>query len=72
MGIPFISNIPYLADRYVLPRFCAVINGSPLNLEGRLKPFIKGAEMAFDVNLKELSLPFYFSYYPGTDGVRPP
>ena len=70
MAIPFISNIPYLADRYVLPRFGAVINGSPLNLEGRLKPFVKGAETAFDVNLKELSLPFYFFYYPGTPPVR--
>ncbi|HEY6871181.1 MAG TPA: DUF748 domain-containing protein [Geobacteraceae bacterium] len=70
VGIPFISNIPYLADRYVLPRFGAVVNGSPLNLEGKLKPFVKGAEMAFDVNLKDLSLPFYFSYYPGTPPVQ--
>ena len=70
VGIPFVSNIPYLADRYVLPRFGAVINGSPLNLEGKLKPFVKGAETSIDVNLKELSLPFYFSYYPGTPPVQ--
>ena len=70
VGIPFISNIPYLADRYVLPHFGAVINGSPLNLEGKLKPFAKGAETTLDINLKELSLPFYFSYYPGTPPVR--
>jgi hypothetical protein len=70
VGIPFISNIPYLAERYVLPHFGAVVNGSPLNLEGKLKPFAKGAEMAFDVRLKELSLPFYFSYYPGTPSVQ--
>ncbi len=70
VGIPFISNIPYLADRYVRPHFSAVVNGSPLNLEGRLKPFVKEAETSFDVNLKELSLPFYFSYYPGTPPVQ--
>ncbi|HEY6838102.1 MAG TPA: DUF748 domain-containing protein, partial [Geobacteraceae bacterium] len=70
VGIPFVSNISYLADRYVLPHFGAVVNGAPLKLEGKLKPFVKGAETAFDVNLKELSLPFYFSYYPGTPPVQ--
>ena len=70
VGIPFVSNISYLADRYVLPHFGAVVNGAPLKLEGKLKPFVKGAEMAFDINLKELSLPFYFSYYPGTPPVQ--
>lgn len=70
VGIPFISNIPYLADRYVLPHFGAVINGSPLKLDGKLKPFVKGAETSFVVNLKEISLPVYFSYYPGVPPVR--
>jgi hypothetical protein len=69
VGIPFISNIPYLAGRYVLPHVGAVVNGSPLNLEGELKPFAKGAETVFYVRLNELSLPFYFSYYPGTPPV---
>jgi len=70
LGIPFISNISYLADRYVQPRFSALINGSPLNLAGKLKPFVKGAETSFSVNLRELSLPYYFSYYPGTPPVQ--
>jgi uncharacterized protein involved in outer membrane biogenesis len=66
LGVPFVSNISYLADRYVQPRFSAIINGSQLKLEGKLKPFVKGAETAFSVNLRDLSLPYYFSYYPGT------
>lgn len=70
VGIPFISNISYLADRYVLPRFGAVINGSPLKLEGKLKPYVKGAETSIVINLKDLSLPFYFSYYPGAPPVQ--
>lgn len=69
LGVPFISNISYLADRYVQPRFSAIINGSQLNLEGKLKPFVKSAETAFSVNLRDLSLPYYFSYYPGTPPV---
>lgn len=70
VGIPFLGNTPYLAERYVLPHFSAVVNGSPLNLDGKLKPFVKGAETSFDINLKDLSLPFYFSYYPGTPPIR--
>jgi hypothetical protein len=70
VGVPFISSIKYLAERYVQPRFSAVINGAPLKLEGKLRPFLKGAETSFNVNLKELSLPYYFSYYPGTPPVQ--
>jgi hypothetical protein len=70
IGVPFVSNISYLADRYVQPRFSALINGSPLNLAGKLKPFVQGAETSFSVNLRDLSLPYYFSYYPGTPPVQ--
>ncbi len=70
MGVPFISSIKYLAERYVQPRFSAVINGAPLKLEGKLRPFLKGAETSFNVNLRDLSLPYYFSYYPGTPPVQ--
>jgi uncharacterized protein involved in outer membrane biogenesis len=70
LGIPFISNISYNINRFVQPRFSAIINGAPLKLEGKLRPFLKGDETSFNVNLKELSLPYYFSYYPGTPPVQ--
>ncbi len=70
IGVPFISNIKYLAERYVQPRFSALVNGAPLHLEGKLKPFMKGAETSFTVNLKDLSLPYYLSYYPGKPPVQ--
>ncbi|HTP64205.1 MAG TPA: DUF748 domain-containing protein, partial [Geobacteraceae bacterium] len=70
IGIPFISNIKYLADRYVQPHFSAVVNGAPLNLEGKLKPFKTGAETTLNVNLRELSLPRYLTYYPGTPPIK--
>jgi uncharacterized protein involved in outer membrane biogenesis len=69
VGIPFISNIKYYSDQYVQPRFSAVVNGSLLNLEGKLRPYLKGAETSFSVNLQGLSLPHYFSYYPGQPPV---
>jgi len=70
VGVPFISNIKYFADRYVQPHFSAVINGAPLKLEGKLRPFLKGAETLFSVNLKDLEIPYYLSYYPGQLPVR--
>lgn len=70
LGIPFMSNISYQVNRFVQPRFSALINGAPLKLEGKLRPFLKGAETSFNVNLKDLSLPYYFSYYPGTPPVQ--
>ena len=70
VGVPFISNIKYFADRYVQPRFSAIINGAPLKLEGKLRPFLKGAETSFSVNLQDLEIPYYLSYYPGQLPVR--
>lgn len=65
IAIPFVSTMPYLADRYVTPRFSAVVNGSPLHVEGRLRPFPKAAEASVTIDLKDLSLPYYLDYVPG-------
>ena len=65
LGIPFISNIPYLADKYVLPSFSALVNGAPLHAEGKMKPFARAREVSLEVALKNLDLPFYFAYVPG-------
>ena len=64
IAVPFISNIPYLVDTYVQPRFTAQVNGAPLDLKGRLKPFQKGMETLLDVNLTDLDIPYYAAYLP--------
>jgi uncharacterized protein involved in outer membrane biogenesis len=64
IAVPFISNIPYLVDKYVQPSFAAEVNGAPLDLKGRLKPFQKGMETLLDVNLTDLDIPFYAAYLP--------
>ncbi|ACH37554.1 DUF748 repeat protein [Citrifermentans bemidjiense Bem] len=66
--IPFISNIPYLADRYVDPRLAAVVNGAPFNFTGKLKPLSKSLETSVHIGLKGLNLPQYLAYAP----VPPP
>ena len=70
LAIPFFSNIPYLAERYVTPRLAARINGAPFLLEGKLKPFATTAEYTLNLDLKDLDIPFYASYFPGELPVR--
>ncbi len=64
LGVPFVSTIPHYADIFIAPRFRAVVNGSPLALDGKLKPFASAAEYSLDVNLKELDIPYYLAYVP--------
>lgn len=44
IGVPFISNIPYLTKIYVEPSFSADINGNPYELRGKTKPFAEPLE----------------------------
>ena len=57
VAIPFISNIPYLAEKYTDPRISAVVNGSPFSFAGKLKPLSKSLETSVSVGLKQLNLP---------------
>jgi uncharacterized protein involved in outer membrane biogenesis len=69
LAVPFISNIPYMADKYVSPNFNADINGANFSAKGNLKPLDKSMETSVTLNIKELDLPFYFAYLPVTTPV---
>lgn len=64
LSVPFISNIPYLVDKYIDPKLSAVINGAPFSFAGKLKPLSKTMETAVTVNLKDLNLPQLAAYLP--------
>ncbi len=66
LQVPFISNIPYMVDRYVDPYLSAVVNGAPFTFTGKMKPFAKGLEASVTVDLKELDLPHYAAYIPAS------
>ncbi|MBC7962434.1 MAG: DUF748 domain-containing protein [Steroidobacteraceae bacterium] len=70
LAIPFLTTIPYLADRYFTPRLSAVLNGSPLQLEGKLRPFPRADEASATLELKDVSLPNYMAYLPAALPVR--
>lgn len=69
VSVPFISNIPYLADIYVAPRFSALINGAGFNANGRLKPLAQAAETSIIVILRDADLPYYAAYLPFTSPI---
>lgn len=64
LALPSIGNLSYMVENPVQPLFQAVINDSPINLEGRLKPFSDVQEMLFNLKLADIELPFYLGYIP--------
>ncbi|MBK5273518.1 MAG: DUF748 domain-containing protein [Desulfuromonadales bacterium] len=68
IAIPFISNIPYLVEKYTDPRISALVNGAPFGFSGKTKPLSKSMETSVHIDLKGLALPEYAAYSP----VKPP
>lgn len=62
--LPFISNIPYLIDKYTDPSITASINGAPFSFKGKVKPLSKSMETSVHIDLKQLNLPEYLAYVP--------
>jgi uncharacterized protein involved in outer membrane biogenesis len=68
VAVPFISNIPYLVEKYTDPHISALVNGAPFSFNGKIKPLSKSMETSVHIDLKQLSLPEYVAYSP----VKPP
>ncbi|MFJ3056697.1 DUF748 domain-containing protein [Herbaspirillum sp. NPDC087042] len=64
LGLPFISNLPGNIDSFVQPQLSAVINGTPLHLKGRSKPFAASQESAFAIDIDKLDLVSYLPFVP--------
>ncbi|MBI5484770.1 MAG: DUF748 domain-containing protein [Deltaproteobacteria bacterium] len=64
VAIPFISNIPYLVEKYTDPKLSAIVNGAAFSFGGKLKPLSKSMETAVRIDLKLLDLPRYVAYAP--------
>ena len=70
IAIPFISNLPYLVDRYVEPSFSGKLNGTPFGISGRTKPFEPSRETLAELNLESLDIARYVEYVPVDLGFR--
>ncbi len=64
LGVPFVSNLPYDTDIFVTPKFAAVVDGSPIELNGKAQPFSKDREASIDFDVTDLDLPAYLDFSP--------
>ena len=64
IAIPFLSNLPYLAESLVQPSFSAKVNDTPIALTGRSKPFAVPPQAQLDLDIYSLDIPRYLEYLP--------
>lgn len=64
LGLPFIANLPSALDIFVQPLLQMRVDGSPMRLNGRTKPFGPSLESIVDLNLHRLDLSRYVGYVP--------
>jgi len=64
IGLPFLSNLPAKVDLFVEPVVSALVNGRPLRLEGKTRPFSEDRETVLDVVLDGFDFTPYLAYLP--------
>ena len=72
LAIPFISNLPDETEVFVQPALRAVVNGTPVALNGRTKPFASSRETSLDFEFNDLDVPAYLAYLPVPLRVKVP
>lgn len=71
LSIPFVSNLPSFVEVFVQPNFAARINGTPVGVMGKVKPFSASRETSVDLSIAGLDLPFYLEYVPVELAYKP-
>ncbi|MBP6075664.1 MAG: DUF748 domain-containing protein [Nitrosomonas sp.] len=69
LGIPIIANFDSALTSWIEPHFSAKINGSPLLLNGKLRPFSENQEATLALKLSEFDLTQFDQYAPLPRGI---
>ncbi len=64
VGVPFVSNLPSKLDVFVQPALALKVDGAPLSLGGKLRPFSTDKEAALQLDVTDLDLTRYADYVP--------
>lgn len=64
LGVPFISSLPSQVQIFVEPLLSAKVDGTPLLIKGRGRPFAEPKDAVVDLNLDNLDLTRYLEYLP--------
>ena len=62
--LPFVSSLAYATEIFVEPSFSARINGAPMEITARSKPFADSLETEVSVALSNLNLTQFLDYAP--------
>ncbi|GJL76846.1 DUF748 domain-containing protein [Nitrosomonas sp.] len=69
-AIPFVANLGKMKTSWIEPHFNAKINGAPVSLEGKLRPFTDKREATLSLNLNHINLTSLDEYVPFPAGIR--
>ena len=72
IGLPFLSNLPVKVDLFVEPSISGSINGRPMQISGRTRPFSSTREAVLDFKLNGFDLTPYLAYLPFEPAFRVP
>ena len=64
IALPFVSSLPNSVEIFVEPAFSASLNGAPLVVQGRSKPFAATQESELSVDLRDVQITPYLDYLP--------
>lgn len=70
LGIPFLSDLPSNVNIYTDPSLSAKVDGRPVELRGRSKPFSHSRETFLSLDVSGLDLARYLPYLPADLGFR--
>lgn len=64
LTVPFISSMAYATETFVEPAFSATLDGAPLAIKGKSKPFAESLESEVILDLADLQLARFIDYSP--------
>lgn len=70
LGIPIVATVDSALTHWIEPHFSAKVNGSPLKLDGKLRPFADNQEATLAIKLSELDLMELNRYVPFPKGIQ--
>ncbi|ARO86823.1 DUF748 domain-containing protein [Nitrosospira lacus] len=69
VGVPFVANFESDEKAWVEPHFSAKVNGAPLVLAGKVRPFTKNREATLELKLNDIDLTRIDEYSPIPVGI---
>jgi hypothetical protein len=65
LAVPFVSSLPVHQEITIEPRFSASVNGTPLELLAKAKPFRPTRDSSLNLDIHGLDLTRFLEYVPG-------